>query len=148
MPTATATIISKYPPKPGKKFVSVKADDGTIFSIKNAMIGTIQPGGRYTFEYEEREFNGMNYKFVNTINQVQGGAAPSRAGNGAATGPDPVPERIFVCGALNAAIHAGQVAVSDLGAVTAAVATLRSAWKRTFGNPQQDAEMDDEIPFS
>jgi hypothetical protein len=58
-------------------------------------------------------------------------------------------ERIFVCGALNAMLHNQNTLPFTLLAddITARVNILRETWRRTFGNPQQDAELNDEVPY-
>jgi hypothetical protein len=60
---------------------------------------------------------------------------------------DATAERIFVCGALNAAISGGHVELSD-ATLSNVVNVLRSVWSHTLGAAKKNDDMDgDNIPF-
>lgn len=54
-------------------------------------------------------------------------------------------ERMFTCALLVAFIGAGKIEGS--AQLVGATQAIRDAWRKTFGNVQQDADMNDEIPF-
>lgn len=152
-----ATINVKYvnQPGPGKKNGTIKTPEGVMYLVPPHMLKQFTPGGRYDIQYSEHPFNGKNYMTVTHIVPVGNAPAPSGGGGSYGRTDDATAERIFVCGALNAAIQAGQVTVND---VAPAVRNLRAAWAVTFGGkvtPTQAAstqtpprgDMDDEIPF-
>lgn len=58
----------------------------------------------------------------------QSGEAPARPKS-----KDPTPERIYVCGGLNAAISSHQVNVHDINAIIEVTNNLREAWAATLG---------------
>ena len=92
-------------------------------------------------------FNGQTYKTVTTSQMVS--AAPTEGSGGGKYAPvgDATAERIFVCGALNAAISGGHVELSDVY-LSNIVNILRSVWANTLGAPKKVDDMDgDQVPF-
>lgn len=146
---AQARITIKYvnEVKPGKKNGSIKGIDDEIYGVPPGMLGNFQPRGTYTIDYSERKFNGQTYKTVTASQMVsppsQGASGGGKYGNQS----DATAERIFVCGALNAAISGGHVELSDVY-LSNIVNILRSVWAETLGAPKKADDMDgDMVPF-
>jgi hypothetical protein len=145
-----ASITVKYvnAAKPGKKNGSVKGVNDDIYGVPPHMLANFQPGATYTIDYSERVFNGQTYKTVTTA--VLASPAPAEGTGGGKYGPvgDATAERIFVCGALNAAIQGGHVELSD-AVLSNVVNMLRSVWSHTLGASKKNADMGDNegIPF-
>jgi hypothetical protein len=133
--------------KPGKKNGSIKGTDEDIYGVPPHMLANFQQGATYTIDYSERVFNGQTYKTVTTSQMVS--AAPTEGSGGGKYAPvgDATAERIFVCGALNAAISGGHVELSD-ATLSNVVNVLRSVWSHTLGAAKKNDDMDgDSIPF-
>lgn len=150
---ATAQVKVQYvnPPKMGKKNGSIKTPDNQIYGVPPNLLPQFQAGGTYQIEYNSREFNGQWYKTVAGVTPVAAPVPSSNAGGGSAAPKwdDATPERIFVCGAINAAIEGGVIGF-DQATIENAVRTLRNVWANTFGNKaveQAKGELNDEIPF-
>jgi hypothetical protein len=134
------SIVVQYvnQPKPGKKKGSIKSTAGKTYGVWPDKLDQFQPGGSYTVEVEENQYNGQTYYGVKRII-----GAPS---NGNATpAPSPAPytgrqtdeataERIYVCGIVNAAVPT-LAAAGDLrtGVLIEITNTAREAWRQTFG---------------
>lgn len=173
-------VQSITPPKGNAKTGAVVGSDGTEYRVYPSMLGMVQVGGQYVFTYEENSFNGTLYKIVKYVKPRnpagQNGTAQNPQGpqqtqampnipssrqsqpfvKGAVN--DPTPERIFVCGGINAAIEGGQISVFNSRQVEDAVNTLRQAYNNTLakpyapyqistGKPPASQELNDEIPF-
>lgn len=152
MAIGTAVINVAYVnlPKAGKKNGSVKTADGAYYGVPPNMLALFQPNNSYEVAYETSEWQGKTYRNVSAVKPA--GSTPPvmhhpAAGRNAGPQDMATAERIFVCGALNAAIRAGQVNVGDVESTTHAVQAIREAWRMTLGNPQQRDDMDDSIPF-
>ncbi len=153
--TARITISFVNPAKPGKTNGSIKTKDDQLYGVKPDMLSLFQPKGTYDVEFTERQFNGQTYKTVTSVKPVQD-TPQQQASSGAIAGgkygaTDMVTaERIFVCGALNAAISGGH---TDLNTehLTNLVNIFRLVWDDTFGKPGKpkfdNPDMDDSIPF-
>jgi hypothetical protein len=151
---ATTVINVKYvnPAAAGKKNASIKTDDDQFFLVPPEMLGQFQQGGRYKIEYKANAFKGVTYKYVEKIEpDVAAGPSPiakHQAGKYGSTDMATA-ERIFVCGAYNALM--GNPNIDPRGiSVDERIAEVnknRDVWRQTLGNPQQDAEMNDEIPY-
>jgi hypothetical protein len=137
------------------------------------------PGSNWNIVYKDDSFNGFTFKVIEKFNP---GGAPSMGPGGMNPAPqqqyvapplyapnppqnfvpkeDPLPERIFVYGAMNAVLSNPTVNPTALteDQLVVLVNGFRRAFARTFGgrredataplqNPQQNAEMSDEIPF-
>ena len=162
MNTVTIQVAQVSPPAPGKKRGKISDTNGTTYQAGYPMLNTFQPGGTYTITYKEDSFNGFNFK---VIEGVQGGASvgvspptPTQPGTQAvnqyrpapSAGTDPLPERIFVCGALNAALSNPNMQPATLTSnqLVVMVKTYREVFARTFGGKTTVADdLDDSIPF-
>jgi hypothetical protein len=94
----------------------------------------------------------VTYKYVDKVEQTaQAAPAPARNHQPAGRYQDDmvVAERIFVCGAMNNLMANQNIDPRGLSTadLTEQVNKFREVWRKTFGNPQQDAEMGDEVPF-
>ena len=151
---ATTVINVKFvnPAAAGKKNASIKTDDDQFFLVPPEMLGQFQQGGRYKIEYKANAFKGVTYKYVEKIEpDVAAGPSPiakHQAGKYGSTDMATA-ERIFVCGAMNAMLHNQNTLPFALTGdnLIERVNILRDVWRQTLGNPQQDAEMNDEIPY-
>lgn len=145
-----ATVEVKYvnPPKQGKVNGSIKDATGQMYGVPPHLLPTFQQGATYNIDYSERNFNGAQYRTVTTAVLT----APPQASGGSYAGKygktdDATAERIFVCGALNAAIQGGHVEISS-AVIGNVVNMLRLVWSETFGaGPKKNADMNDDIPF-
>lgn len=134
-------------PREGRKNGTIKTEDDELYGVPPQKLGMFQPGGRYQIEYSTRSWKGQDYKTVISANLLAPPSTNSGGGGKYGRTDDATAERIFVCGALNAAIQGGHVELSSatLGNV---VNMLRQVWSETFGVPQKNADMDgDQIPF-
>lgn len=138
MPTATITPAYVNQPAPGKKEGSIKLKDGSFYGVPPAMLSQLQPNNTYEVEFTEREWNGKIFRSIKSAKLVSAGQYGQTDNKTA--------ERIFVCGALNAAIHGGHVQVTP-ETLTQAVNDLRQVWASTFGNKQKADDLNDEIPY-
>lgn len=150
--TAQVTIRYVNPKQPGKKNASVKTYDGQLYFVAPEMLDKFEQGGRYNIRYKITEFNKNKYNHIEEVSKVADPApanpvAAHNSGTKATYGTVDMAtaERIFVCGALNAMLH-GQTSL-ETQTLVAWVNILRETWRQTFGNPQQDAELNDEIPY-
>ncbi len=140
------------PPKAGKTNGSIKTRDDQMYGVKPDMLGLFQPKGTYDIEFSERQFNGQTYKTVTSVKKVEDAPQATTGTGGGRYGAtdDKTAERIFVCGALNAAIQGGHIEMSS-AYIGNMVEMLRLVWSETFGadgKPAKNADMDgDSIPF-
>lgn len=130
------------PPKEGSQFSSwsVKDANGNRYYADAAVGQAIIRG-----EINEVEIvNGTSKAgkaFQKITKVITGGQQqlPKTAGQAAArvvgrhADDDPTPERIYVCGIVNASIHSQQVIPTDPMALIAVTDAARSAWAATFG---------------
>ena len=155
MPTLTGQVEFVNPPAEGKKTGSIKLHDGRIIGVFPDKLSLFTQGRTYEIEYSEREWQGKTYMTAksakpldgfppNNSRPASGGPKESAFVRPATPGTDA--ERMFVCSLTNAFIAAGHVDLKR-ESVSATVQMLRAAWRETFGNPQQSAEVNDEIPY-
>ena len=145
MPVATVTAKYVNPPKAGQKNGSIKGEDGTLYIVNPKMLSQMQQGGMYKLEWLDNDFKGNTYHIVQSVEAVAQAKATAAQ--------DATSERIFVCGALNAALSNPNV--TPLGTdIEGFVRTLRAVWDATFGAPPEAPkkkttaeELNDEIPF-
>lgn len=151
MPSAEFTAKFINPAKPGKKNANIKTDTDDFYLVPLELVDQFTQGNRYKVEYRTSTFNGTTYKYVDKVEQVaQAAPSPGRNKPGARYQDDAVvAERIFVCGAINNMMANQNIDPRGMSAadVTEQVNKLREVWRKTFGNPQQDTEMQDEIAF-
>ena len=148
MPSAIVKVTYVNQAQAGKVNGSIKVEDGTYYGVKPAMLGLFQPGNTYEIQYESSDFKGKTYHKVISVKPVA--SAPQTSG-GSTKGyqtDDKTAERIFVCGAINAAISSNQLALLTTDVIQA-VNSLREAWRQTLGRKQtaSEEEMDDSIPY-
>lgn len=137
MLTQQVTIQYNNPAKPGKKTGSIKTTTGEYFDVWPDKLHLFPQGSTLIIEYQTREWQGKTYKTaVGVVGDTPAAkAAQTKQHNTAA----PLAhmnmsrdEHIFVCGALNASIKAGQLSWSDDNLVTA-INSFRTAYRSTFG---------------
>lgn len=142
MPTATIKVLFVNQPSGGRKSGSVKVEDGRYLNVPPAMLGQFQPNTIYNVEYTEKEGTGQwvgkkFYDIVRIVAPVANGATPGATAPAATSSfrpTDPATsENIFVCGAINSAIRAGQLNILNADDMAAALHLLRAEWKRSFG---------------
>lgn len=154
-----ATFTAKYVNQPaqGRKNGTVKTEDNSIYVVDPSLLSKFAVGGTYEVQYSTYDFKGTTFRKVASVKQTATPQAQPSGGGGYRT-DDVTAERIFVCGALNAAIHSGHLDVSS--DLVPLINKLRNDWAQTFGGKtgaqrvaaqqrtvQYDPEMNDEIPF-
>lgn len=149
MGQSSITVRYVNSPKAGKKNGSIKGIHDDIYGVPPHMLGNFQPGATYTIDYSVRSFNGQEYKTVTTA--VMASPPPQEGSGGGKYGnkDDATAERIFVCGALNAAISGGHAELSE-AFLCNVVNMLRGVWAETLGRPaaaKKNDDMNDEVPF-
>lgn len=152
MPTAEITVSFCNPQKPGKKNASVKTADNQLYLVPPELYPQFSEGNKYKVDYKNFKTNdGTVLKIIEKAEPMATAApAPGRNKPGARYQDDAVvAERIFVCGAINNMMANQNIDPRGMSAadVTEQVNKLREVWRKTFGNPQQNAEMGDEVPF-
>lgn len=145
-----AQVKVKYvnPPKPGKVNGSIKDITDDMYGVPPNLLATFQQGATYNIEFSERVFNGARYKTVTRADLIAAPEPTVENGGKYAPKDQQTAERIFVCGALNAAIQGGHVELSDV-TLSNVVNVLRSVWKHTLGAPpgKNDDMGGDDFPF-
>lgn len=173
MPIASITVAAVTPPAPGKKRARVSDTEGNVYQVDGGAMFNFAPGSSWNIVYKDDSFNGHTFKVIEKFNPTSTVAAPQAgaavpyqqhaAPSQTMMAPpkvDPLPERIFVCGALNAALGNPGVNPAALteDQLVVMVNGFRRVFARTFGgrrgdatapvpNPQQSEDMSDEIPF-
>ena len=157
---STATVKAAFvnPPREGKKNWSVKTPEGVFYSVPADLASKIDAGGVYEIRYEDQVFNNTTYHMVKDVTRKE--AAPAKpAYKGGKYGPvdDQTPMRIYVCGALNAALSAGRIPVPPSGGnfseeenvLVDYTKMLTRVYHKTIGAPVSKLaqEMDDDIDF-
>lgn len=144
MTTTTVTVAYVNAPRPNKKKGTIKVDDGSYYLAFPNILSQFREGGKYEITYETSEYQGRMYRTVQTVKALDGSSnvsapqvfqAPEPAMSGARYGnaDDKTAERIFVCGALNAAITSKAIEL-NIASLTQLVTILRTVWKATFGD--------------
>ena len=176
MPIASITVASVTPPAPGKKRAKVVDTTNTVYQVDGSQMHNFAPGSSWSIVYKDDSFNGFTFKVIEKFNPASptGGqhapamqAADTPHGYSAvglqptvATKADPLPERIFVCGALNASLGNPSINPTVLteDQLIVMVNGFRRVFARTFGgkredstapvpNPQRNDALNDEVPF-
>ena len=161
--TRSADIRVNFVNQPDRnpKFGSIKIDppigESSYVSVPKNMLGLFSVGQRCTILYSSREYNGKTYYTVDSVKSTANGAAAAPGGGRYGVTDDATAERIFVAGALNAAIRNGGLVPGDERGITEFVTRMRRVWANTFGNkggttsetsrPAPRDDMDDDIPF-
>lgn len=150
----TATLTPKFidPPQDGKKNYKVKDTNNVVWFVPPDTIGKMAKGTPCTVEYDVNNFNGKSFNMVKgVVGQPQQSPTipfpPAIPTVPTFVSADPTPERIYVCGIVNAHVGSSNrmVTVSELIAVTNAA---REAWAATFGGQAKPkADLDDDIPI-
>ena len=166
MQVTTIHVTEVVPPQPGKKRGRVKDSSGALYQAGYPLLSSFQPGNSYNIVYKDDSFNNVSFRVIESIQgAAQGGQPQSTPYQPTTTMPqprqqynvpapqthtDPTAERIFVCGALNAALSNPNMHPATLTSnqVAGMVKVYREAWDRTFGGkPTVGDDMNDEIPF-
>lgn len=162
MNTVTIQVAQVAPPAPGKKRGKISDTQGNTYQAGYPLLSQFQPGGTYTINYKDDSFNGFAFKVVEGLQGAPGTAAPPPLAPQQTTAipqtyapksaqvNDPLPERIFVCGALNAALSNPNInpAALTTNQLIVMVKSYREVFARTFGGKTTAGEdMNDEIPF-
>lgn len=176
MHSITIQVAGVQPPAPGKKRGKVIDTNNIAYQVGYPLLTSFQPGQTYAIQYKDDSFNGFAFKVVESAVPAAPGSAtplpsttpaPIMGGGGGgghplnisgaggagvphSGGPDPIAERIFVCGALNAVL--GNPGVSPQTITTNQLVSLvnsyREVFARTFGGKAKAGDdMNDEIPF-
>lgn len=176
MQTSTITVSAVAPPAPGKKRGKVTDQNGGVYQAGYPLLSSFQPGGTYNIQWKADNFNGYAFNVIEGAVPVGGsvGGAPQMPLPQAPMPPntnyappttqqpyvqsrpmqaptDPLPERIFVCGALNSTLQAmGPNAPNCTeDQLVMLVKTYRRVFARTFGGlPNAGDEMNDSLPFN
>lgn len=174
------TIVIEYaaPSKKNPQYGSVKSQDGRWFDTTLPMVEALrgQRGQAVAVEVVQnakgysqiRGFAGQPQQGYQPPPQVvqqaqqQGYRQPSNSAQRPRPQDDGTPERIYVCGIVNAAIHSQQVSPLDAESLVNVTNAARQAYRRTFGGqpapvPQQQPmsgppgpeppPFDDSVPF-
>jgi hypothetical protein len=162
MSTQTVTITPKYvnPPKEGKKYGSLKTDDGVQYAAPPSVTSACEPGVPVTIEWEGQTWGGNPVMVVRRVVGAQhghnGGAHPHPQPNGngrhSAAGGDAKAREMFIMGVVGRAMGSGQFEASHIYDLTAAAAKAWDAVLNGAGHPEQTRgysrrDLDDEIPF-
>lgn len=187
MPTMTIRVAGKAEPKLGKKRGRIEAEGGMLFQAMPELLAQVKVGSTYDLAFKNEQFGETKYRVVEAIYAPSGEpesgvhAAPSTGGTSPRTysleetldtRPELVstPERIYVCGVMNAAVSSGRAdpaSVADQLAIISAASTAFRTWhglptndstrrnpirdqahERIHARPSLKDEMDDEIPES
>lgn len=143
MPTAIVTVKYVNPPKEGKKRASIKTTDDVLFGVWANQIGQYEVGKSYEIDYSDdngfftikssRPIVLAERPSPSVVPIKSASPAPTANGNSRyGTTDDRTAERIFVCGALNAAIQGGRIELTGTR-VEDTVRMLREVWSVTFG---------------
>lgn len=149
MPSLTMTVKYVNPPTQGKRRGTIKGADNQYLGVFGDKIHLFQAGQTYEIEYtESTSTDGVTYRNVVTASQVMPAQAskpvadvPVRNNGGGNTYRETCAkdaERMFVCGALNAALHSSQVQPTRQS-VGVFVNVLRGVWRDSFGVGDIDA---------
>ena len=155
MPVAHVQVAYINQPKPGKKRGSIKSADGVLYAAFPDKLSQVTVGGTYDLKYKDDEYQGVVYHVVEEVKSSTLAASPAAPIAVASRIDDGTPERIFVCGAINALLSNPNFPLADLSTarVTELVNNLRRSWAATFGikdakTPQPKNDMDgDAVPF-
>ena len=144
--TATATLDIKYvdAPKNGNAKAPWSAKDahGQRWKFWPDRAGRIDAGTTIQVEWKEGdEYQGKRDQIITKVIGLDANPPPPRATNGSAApaaAPRPAqddrtPERIFVCGLLNAAVSHGHLDVFDAPRLTDAGLAAQEAYRNLFG---------------
>ncbi len=136
MPTETVTIAFVNEPKVGKKFGSIKSEDGTYYSVKPEQLALFKKGGTYEIQY------GLDK--TNTYRNFERIVGASPKNQNIANGHTKSVE-MFVMGTIGRSIQ-GSGTFPDEEVLFEWINAARSAWSRAFAvNKSED--MNDDIPF-
>lgn len=177
MQTSTITVSAVAPPAPGKKRGKITDQNGGVYQAGYPLLSSFQPGGTYSIQWKADNFNGYAFNVIEAAVPVGGsvGGAPQMLlpqtqapmppntnyappttqqpyvqSRPMQAPSDPLPERIFVCGALNSTLQAMGAGAPNCteDQLVMLVKTYRRVFARTFGGlPSVGDEMNDEIPF-
>lgn len=142
MQTETVTVAYVNDPKPGKRYGSIKTEEGHYYSVQPAQLALFKKGGTYQINYKFDD-TGQYRNFVSMA-----GASPGNKslpnGNGHTKA-----EEMFVMGVIGRAIQ-GSGTVPDEATLTSFVRHAKNAWRKGMAEaPARGDEppFNDEIPY-
>lgn len=166
MPTANVMVKDFWLPE-GKKRWVLKAQDGTMYGVPEALSSRVSKGQSYELTYKEDNWNNKTYLVVLSISPAgQSGPGPSgrpeaRPSNQPSQRPAPVQDtnkdmHIFVCGAYNNALS--NTNIDPFGVTTSEklkfITEQMEIYRMTLGKKREDriesgpdSDMNDEIPY-
>ncbi len=157
MPTANVTVKFVNPssgvksngqPKDG----TIKVQDDSLYGVPVAMLGQFQKGGTYEVDYTTREWQGKTYKTITSVKAASAAPAGFPGFTGTGGHDKDTPMRIFICGAYNNAIQAGQLNVLNEDDCIKAVEIQKRVWRQTLSGEAtakaaKAEEFSDEVPY-
>ncbi len=159
MPSAIVEVKTKFANE-GKKLAAFSDAAGKSYKVERLLWGTIQEGGVYDVFWEDREFQGHPWKYVQTAKPQTSQTAPAAgkvlAQAERARTPETESKQIFVCALLVAGINSGQVNLLQASDLMTAVENAIAARELLLGNkvpktnsqaPIEPDDMSDEVPF-
>ena len=141
-----ATVVCKFvnPPKPGKRYGSVKDPAGIYWSLPPNLVSQVTQGASILVNYEETPEGYKNIKSIVPTAQPQARQnTPSNSNE----------EAIFVTGCVGRALGSGQFGISDIKILTLSAAEAYRAWKRgekpvsTIGSPEPPTPTEDHYGY-
>ncbi len=134
MPTETVTIAFVNERKVGKKFGSIKSEDGTYYSVKPDQLALFKKGGVYEIQYGFDKTNTYR-NFERIVGSSPANATIARNGHTKSV-------EMFAMGSIGRSLQ-GTGTFPDEDTLFEWINAARSAWTRAFTvNPS-----DNETPF-
>lgn len=129
MTTATVTVKFVNQPKQGKKMGSIRTQELGFINVWPDKLSNFVAGQKYTIDYADEG----GFKKLVKVSEKEATAEPPWEPPGD-TQPhvDPTPERIYVCGIVNAFVSTGKFEPTALN-LAALTSAARQAWAQTFG---------------
>jgi hypothetical protein len=147
---AEITVQFVNPPKPGKKWGSVKSTAGDYYGGPPAMLAQFQPGETCKIEYtlggNDGTLKALKQKLAGIPAVLQRPVAPPPR---ASTNPKDS-EQMFVTAMMKEVVKGMYDAGTTTTEMITAVNSFRDVYRNTFGSPakqQMDHDFGDEIPF-
>jgi len=151
--TETVTVRYVNPPKPGKKWGSIKTVDDEYIGCAPKDLAKMSEGNTYTVTYEVLANSGAKM-----LRSIDAGSAPATNGaaaprsNGSYGKKTPEEEsRMFAMGhCIEAGLVVEGLNMADASDIAKMIQTLETAWMMAHGEKKPaplEKELNDEIPF-